>query len=270
MSAPQNLRDLVNRFVPSWLSDKSPDSPSWGFRVLWGIVLIIDGALELVAQASLAAVGRGTPTALPYVGQARGMIQNQDESDADFADRLGTWVDRAKENGGPTRLILAIHDYLRSHPRIRLYKRNGDCITVETDREVTYDEGTAWDWDSESHPERATWWSDVWIVVYTTSGSPDQWVQRPGALGDLGDDGFAWGHLASKKEVDDIKGLVQLCKAAHTCVRAIVWTNDETKFVPSTPASMPNGRWGAWGIYDGDDYVASDRDLTTCRFWEPR
>lgn len=271
MTASANLRDLVNRFVPTWLADHEPEKPSYGFRFLWTMVLLVDGALEIMAQGSLAAVGKATPTAFPWVGQARGLIQHQDESDEDYGVRLGTWIDRARENGSSYRLPLAIHDYLRSHPRIRVFKRNGDCLTVDTDRAVTLDAGTAWDWDSVSHPERSDWWSDIWIVVYTTSGSPTQWPVRPGGLEDLtGEDGLSLGHLATNREVDDIKGLVQLCKAAHTCVRAIIWTSDATAFDPGAPASMPDGTWGAWSINVGGSQVISGRDMTTCRFWEPR
>lgn len=270
MTARLNLRDSVNRFVPSWLSDHHPIGPSWGYRLLWGVVLLIDAAIEVAAQGSLAAVGKATPTALDYIGDARGLIRNQDESDEDYARRLATWVDRARENGSAYRLPLAIHDYLRSHPRIRVFRRNGECLTVDTDRTITRHESTAWDWDSVSHPERAGWWSDIWIVVYTTSGTSTQWEHRPGGLGDLtGDRTYALGHLAKMAEVDAIKGLVQLCKAAHTCVRAIIWTSDESLFDPEEPTSMPDGTWGAWSINVGGSQVVA-RNTTTCRYWEPR
>lgn len=271
MSATQNFRDGIGRFLPSWLSEGDPENPGYGYRLIWTLVLIIDGAIEAVAGASLSAVGRGTSLDADLVGQARGLIRNQDELDADYARRLGTWVDCAKANGGPTRLVLAIHDYLRSHPRVRVFRRDGYCITVDTDRTVTIDETTAFDWDSVSHPERndvdAPWWSDLFIVVYTTSG---QWAFRPGTLGDAADDGLGWGIGCSRKEADDLKSLIQTCKSCHSLIRAAIFCNDNSKFVPSDDASMPNGRWGAWGIYDGASYVPSDRDLTTCRFLEPR
>jgi hypothetical protein len=274
MSASQNLRDNIGRFLPSWLSEGDPENPGYGYRLVWTLVLIIDGCIEAVAGASLSAVGRGTSLDADLVGQARGLIRNQDESDEDYARRLGTWVDRAKENGGSTRLILAIHDYLRSHPRIRVFRRDGYCITVDTDRTITTDATTAWDWDSESHPERndpeAPWWSDLFIVVYTTSGTSEQWPFRAGDLGDMTLDGLGWGIGCNRKEVDDLKSLIQTCKSCHSLIRAVIFCNDETMFDPEDDDSMPNGRWGAWGIYDGGSYVPSDRDLETCRFLEPR
>lgn len=276
MSANQNLRDQISGRVPSWLSDAAEAAGSFGFRVLWTLTLIADAAIEAVAGASLGAVGRGGSLEADTVGQARGLIRNQDETTDDYADRLGTWVDRAKENGSSYRLALAIHDYLRSHPKIRVFRRNGYCVTVNTDRSVVITATTAWDWDSVSHPIRndptAPWWSDLFLVVYTTSGLSTQWQVRPGTLADMvsGDDGFALGHLANNKERDDTQGLVQLCKAAHTCLRALIWCSDNSKFDPAVPATMPNGRWGAWGIASGTTYVPSDRDMTTCRFWEIR
>ncbi|MBX3205120.1 MAG: hypothetical protein KF764_08620 [Labilithrix sp.] len=274
-----NLRDTIHRYLPSWLADNHPESPSYGFRFLWGCALLVDGALEVVLQATLAAVGRGTPTALPYVGHARGLVRYQDESHAAFAARLPTWIDRAKERGSPRHLAREIHRYLRSHPRVRIFNRWGWCLTIERDGTESETEDSGWDWDSVSHPERSDpddpWWSDLWIVVYTRAepGDPiDQWAPRPGTLGDItGDDGFALGHLASAEEVDVLKGIIQ-SKPAHECVRAVIWTSDPERFDPSEPASMPNGRWGSWGIYDAvaGQYVPSDRDTVTCRFWEPR
>lgn len=274
MSAQQNLRDLIDRFAPSWLAEGDPENPGFGYRVLWILTLIVDAAVEIVSSASLSGVARGTPLDADLVGQARGLIRNQDETDEVYARRLGTWVDRAKENGGPTRLVLAIHDYLRSHPRVRVFRRDGYCITVDTDRTVTVDEETAWDWDSESHPQRndpdEPWWSDLFIIVYTTSGTSDQWPFRTGTLGGMVLDGRGWGIGCNRKEPDDIKSLIQTCKSCGSLIRALIFCRDNTKFVPSDDASMPNGRWGAWGIYDGSSYVPSDRDMTTCRFLEPR
>jgi len=276
VSVRQNLRDFIEKIVPVWLSEGDPDNPGFGYRILWALALIIDAAIEVITSAFASSRGRGTSNDEDSVGISRGLIRNQDESDDDFAIRLGTWVDRAKENGGANRLALAIHDYLRSHPRVRVFRRNGHCITVDTDRSVTINDTTAWDWDSISNPERNDsdfpWWSDLFVVVYTTSGISTQWVVRPGTFGTLagGDDGLALGHLANYRERDDVKRLVKICKSAHSCIRALIWCSDNTKFNPADDASMPNGRWGAWGIASGSSYVRSDRDLTTCRFWEPR
>ncbi len=272
-TARSNLRDLVDRFVPSWLSEGDEENPGFGYRILWTIVLFVDSAIELAANGALAAVGRGASVDADLVGRDRGLIRHQDETSEAYAARLGTWIDKAKENGSTRRLALAIHDYLRSHPRVRVFRRDGHCITIDTDGTLTIDGPTAWDWDSVSHPDRndpaAPWCSDLFVVVYTTSGTSVQWGHRPGTLGGMvGADGFAFGHLATTKEVDDITGLRALCKSAHSCVRAIVWCNDETMFVPGDDVSMPDGTWGSWGVDSGGVRVPSGRDLVHCRYWE--
>lgn len=269
------LRGYLTRYLPTWLSDGHPVSPSYGHRLVWALGLMVDAALDVAMQGSFSAVGKGTPTALEHIGQARGLLRNQGESDAAYAERLATWVDRAKENGSAYRLALAIHDYLSSHPRVRIFRRNGECITVDHDRSVTKTM-TYWDWDSASHPERADWWSDIWIVIYTRKGSGDpieQWNTRPGTLGSLtGEDGFALGHMATHAEVDAIKGLIQQCKAAHSCVRAVIWSSSTSLFVPGNNSSMPDGTWGAWSINIGGSQVKSGRwsKSSSLRYWEPR
>lgn len=277
MSVRQNLRDFIENSVPSWLSEGDPDNPGFGYRLLWILVLFVDAAIEIVSSGFAAARGRGTSVDVDFVGYgARGLIRNQDEDDEEYARRLGRWIDRAKENGSATRLLLAIHDYLRSHPRVRIFRRDGYCITVEPDRSIVIDEETAWDWDSESNPERNDpdnpYWSDLFIVVYTTSGTSEQWSFRPGTFAEMpgGDDGFAFGHMATWKERDELKSLILTCKSAHSCIRCLIWCSDNAKFNPADDASMPNGRWGEWGIASGSSFGPSDRDTTTCRFWEPR
>lgn len=262
-----SLRDALRRYLPSWLADDYPDSPSYGFRVLWSIALVVDAAVEATLQGSLAAVGRGTPTALRYLGEERGMLRGQDESAEAYADRLRTWIDAWRSAGSARRLATEIHRYLRSHPRVRVITRSGIWTTVESDGSITMTKAP-WNWDGVSHPARASWWSDLWVVVYT---SPDQWPLRPGTLGDLeGDDGYALGHLARREEVDAIQSILMQWKAAHSRVRALIWTSDPTRFDPTAPSSCPDGTWGAWGMRSGTSYVPSGRDITTCRYWEPR
>ncbi|MDX6480352.1 MAG: hypothetical protein QOG85_862, partial [Gaiellaceae bacterium] len=240
------------------------------FRFLYALVAPLDALLDQVQQGLASWFpGRGTPTALPYIGRSRGIIRNQGESEASYAERLGRWLDTWPEAASQELIAVAIHQFLATHPRVRVITRSGLWLTCEADGTIVRTEA-AWDWDSISHPQRndpdAPWWSDMWIVVQL---SP--WAQRPGTLGDLtGDDGFALGHLATHPEVDAIKGLIAQWKGAHSRVRAVIWTTDATLFDPEEPASCPNGRWGAWGIYDGTSYVPSDRNITTCRYWEPR
>lgn len=261
------LRDQAVRYVPSWLSDGFPENPSNGHRILFVIGRFVDAGLSALMQGALAAVGRGTPTALKYVGQARGVMRGRYDTDAQFQTKLSKWIDRAKRQGSQRQLAVEIAEYL-GDARVRVVNRAGHWITCESDGTVT-ETDAAWDWDSVSHPERndpdEPWWSDEWVLVYPA------WEVRDGTLGDLyGADGFALGHYATSQEIDSVKWIVQHTKAAHSCVRAVIWTSDPDRFDPEVPASCPDGTWGAWGIYDGDSYVPSGRDLTTCRYWEPR
>ncbi len=257
------LRSLVSRYLPAWLSDAYPESPSYGDRWMWLTARFVDATLSVVMQGSLAAVGRGTPTALKYVGAARGVQRGRLDPDDTYRAKLPTWIDRWKEAGSQRRLAIEIAQYL-GDSRVRVVNRHGHWITVEADGTIT-ETDAPFDWDSVSHPARAASWSALWVMIWPT------WDVRPGTLGDLtGDDGHSLGHLSTPQEVEAVKGLCLDFKSGHSCVRAIIWTSDETLFDPENPASLPNGRWGAWGILDGDSYVASDRNLTTCRYWEPR
>lgn len=261
------LRDKVARYLPSWLSESDPDSPSYGHRFVFIIGRFVDTSLSAAMQASLAAVGRGTPSALKYLGRARGITRGRLDTDATYGAKLSTWIDRWKEAGQQRRLAIEIAEYL-GDSRVRVVNRAGHWVTVEANGTIT-ETDAEWDWDSVSHPDRndpeAPWWSDLWVIVYPT------WEQRAGTLGDLvGADGYGIGHMAPAQQIDAVKGIIQSFKACHSCVRAVLWTSNEERYDPDEPSSCPDGTWGAWGIYDGDSYVLGGRDLTETRYWEPR
>lgn len=261
------LRDAMGDYVPSWLADSYPASASYGYRLLYVIGRFVDAGISAVMQGALSAAGRGSPSALKYVAQERGITRGRFDTDDTFAAKLPTWIDRWKEAGSQLRLATEIWEYL-GDARVRVVNRAGHWVTIDTDGTITTADAT-WDWDSVSNPERNDpdnpWRSDEWVIVCPS------WAFRTGTRGGLtGDDGFSIGHLATPQEVDAVKGLCLRWKAAHSCVRAIIWTNDTALFDPTDSSTRPNGTWGMWGIYSGGHYVLGGRDLVHCRFWEPR
>jgi hypothetical protein len=264
------VRDLLARVLPPWLAERVQQKKTVGYRYLWGLIAPLDALLDMLNQGIASWFpGIGTPTSLPYIGRSRGLLRGQAETPTEYGARLSRWLEIWPDAGASELIAVSIHEFLASHPRVRIVNRSGFWLTVEEDGTIVRQEA-AWDWDSVSHPERndpdAPWWSDEWLIVQL---SP--WDIRPDTLGDLtGDDGFALGHLATHQEVDAVKGLFDQWKGAHSRFRAVIWTTDPDRFDPDEPSSCPDGTWGAWGMYDGGSYVASGRDLTSCRYWEPR
>ncbi len=269
---PLRFRDVFRAFTVGWLSER-PDQVNGktaGFRYLWSMIAPLDNASEFMIQALQAPwPGLGTPTAQALIGRSRGMIRSQAESDDDYAARLGTWLDRARQLGSMLSTARAVHDYLGNRPRVRIYNRAGACVEVaETTGDVTaYAPGTtAWDWDSISHPERAGYWWDLWLCVY-----PTQWSNSPllGTGRKLGDEPrLGIGCTMTREEHDAIVGLIFQHKSEHSHMRAVIFTSDETLFDPTVPASQPDGEWGNWGGVGGGSRTVSHRNVTTCRYLE--
>jgi len=265
MSARVRLRDAFARYVPVWLAARPGFRTA--FTVLWVLVASLDVLLEACVQGLNAFLpGVGTPTALPFHARNRGLLRGQSDTDESFALRLRAWLDRWATAGSSLSVALALHEFLANRPMVRAITRAGVWVTVHADGSVSRTRA-AWDWDSVSNPERAGWWSEMWIVIY-----PTPWALRPGAsLPALaGDDGHALGHLATHQEVDAVLGLITAWKSAHTLVRAVIWTSDRALFDPAVPSSLPNGTWGQWGGTGGGSRRAGGRNLTSCRYWEPR
>jgi hypothetical protein len=267
VSGNPRVRDQLRTWGPWWLSDRHyTNGKTVAFRFLWTMIATLDCYLEYVLQALLAAwPGAGTPTALPLIGRSRGIMRGQADTDEEFQAKLRAWLEKWAGAGTQRQLAIEIHEYLGNHPRVRVVNRAGRMVTVNADGTVTTAQ-IDWDWDSVSHPERAGFWSELFVIVY-----PTQWAHA-GTWGDgslWGDGaGLGIGHDVTRVEVDAIKGIVEQWKAAHSKVRAIIWTSDATLFDPAVPASLPDGEWGSWGTTGGGSRVPSHRDTTSCRYWE--
>ena len=263
----QRFRDIFRAYIPPWLSDRT-DGKTSGFRYLWSMISPLDAALEVAVEGLRAALlSLGTSTALPYISRTRGLIRGEDETDEEFVSYLRTWLDKWRAAGSAEAIADAIQHYLANHPKIRIVTRSGYWVTLETDGTITTQTGT-WDWDSVSHPERAGFWSDIWIIVY-----PTEWATTGPFLDSgvyFGEDELGIGHDCNRVQYDAIQALCAQWKAAHTKIRAIIWTSDAALFDPEDEGSLPNGEWGAWGTPGGASRVLSSRNYTTCRYWEPK
>lgn len=264
-TARVRFRDVFRLALPWWLTDRREKGMTVGFRILWSLAAPLDTLQEVLLQGIQAGYpGRGTPTALPYIGRTRGILRGQADTDAEYAEKLRGWLARWETAGEMRGLGRELHEWLGNHPMIRLVNRAGTWVTVAADGTVTTQQA-AWDWDSVSNPERAGFWSEMWIIVY-----PTQW-----ALGGAWGDGRSWGgrdsgigHRVTATERETVRGLIAEWKSAHSRVRAVIWTSDAALFDPNNPATCPDGTWGQWGGGGSGSRVASGRNTTTCRYWE--
>lgn len=267
MASSNRIRDQLRGWVPWFFADRKYSSgKTVGFRFIWAMVAALDAYVEWILQGLLAAwPGKGTPTALPLIGRSRGITRGQADTDANYALKLVRWLDKWLNAGTQRQLAIELHEYLGNSPRVRIVNRAGHWVSVAADGTVTTAD-VAWDWDSVSNPERAGYWSELWVIVY-----PTQWAVQ----GNYGD-GRLWGardsglgHQTTRREVDAVKGILAQWKAAHTRIRTVIWTSDATLFDPASPGTLPNGQWGEWGTQGSGARIASSRNLTTCRYWEP-
>ncbi|MBX3218925.1 MAG: hypothetical protein KF795_00315 [Labilithrix sp.] len=232
------------------------------------MVAPLDAAMEVLTQGLTARLpGLGTSTALSYIGRTRGILRGQNETDADYAARLRGWLDRWRIAGSMDAIALTLHEYLSTRPRVRVVNRAGFMVTVGTDGTITREQ-TSWDWDSVSHPDRAGFWSELWIIVYSPPWAKTGPFLNTAGAPTWGEDEYGIGHDVSREEHDAVKALLAQWKGAHTQVRAVVFTFDLDAFNPSNPSSMPDGRWGAWGNTGSGIRTFSPRDYSTSRFWE--
>lgn len=265
MAKHARFRDSIGDYIPVWLRERPGFTVA--YRYLWTFPAMLDAAVEVMLQGIQAAwPGKGTPTALPWIGRTRGILRGQADTQEEFAAKLRAWLDTWRDAGSMEVLARQIRGYLGNHPRVRIVNRAGQWFTVNEDGSEERHQA-AWNWDGVSHPKRSDpnhpWWSDLWVIIY-----PTQWATA-GFYGDGATwaDSTGFGHQATQLEADAIKGLIAQWKAAHSRVRCVIWTSDAALFDPENPSSLPDGNWGAWGTTGASR--TPGRNRTTCRYWEP-
>jgi hypothetical protein len=256
------LRNALNSIVPTWLSNRV--GLNSGFKVLYTIAVIGDCYLEGVWEGFQAALGIGTATALPYLGQARGLLQGPGESDTNFRGRLQNYLSTWEDAGKTELLLQTLQVYLTGQgtlgagvlPTVTHITRQGYWTTLNPDgtftRTLTL---TPWDWDEAlgaddgsghySGATVATWWADFWIAIsppsagpifpiYSGTDDPD-WIANFGPLAVTG--------MAFKIPLATAFGilsLINLWKGAHAYCRAVIWPD-----APFSPTTL-DGTWGGW------------------------
>lgn len=281
MSRPQrNLRDALTSIVPNWLANRP--GLNTGFKVLWAMALMCDVLIEVALQGLRAAwPGKGTSTALPLVGQSRGLIQGPNEPDASFAAWCRAWLTTWFNAGSAELLAQNIQRYLTPSsgplPVVRVVDRQGQWVTANADGSTTFQVDTAWNWDSVSNPERASWWGDIWIVIvpspYAVYANLAAWSGVWGVPNSTG-----LGHAVPQSDVDNILSTVSTWKGLHNYVQAIIWTTNTVLFVPGSLSASgnPDGTWGTWSkVVNGVQVPARNASPSvgqgggSVRFWEP-
>lgn len=276
--AIRGLRNSLNSIVPNWLSNRR--GLNVGFKVLYTFALMGDVLLEQGLEGLRAPwPGKGTPSALPLIGQSRGLVQGETETEVSFATRLRAWLTTWMNAGSTEILAQTIQSYLGNTPTVRIVDRAGQWVIVDPSGNITLTSSN-WNWDGvnghDDQPASVTagWWSDIWIVVY-----PAEWAVQPIQVDGshtpdpnaVLDPAHGIGQAVTPSTASAILSLVSTWKGAHVWVEAIIYTYVSSTFNPLVAGIMPDGTYGNWYklTTSGVDSVSVQSRDTASRYWEP-
>lgn len=276
------MRNALNALVPNWLSNRP--LLNTGYKFLWSLAVIADCLIETCGQGFMAAFpGVGTNTALPLIGQARGLIQGPNEPNSNFITRCQNYLADHNNQGSPQELVKQLQAYLwpvtGPLPTVRVVDRNGNWCSINSAQVISETIDTNWNWDGTSHPwhnQAPTWWADIWIIVnpsaYATYTSLAD-TAFIAAFENQGN-GSGLGHQVGRADVSNILAIVKNWRGAHNYVQAIIWCTDPAIFVPGSlgTAGNPTGVQGNWSTTVGGIRVPSRTVTTsggTIRYWSP-
>lgn len=294
----RGLRHALASFVPNWLSNRP--GLNVGYRILFTIALVFDTLVETMLQGLYAAMpGKGTPTALSYIGQGRGILQGPNEPNSSYATRLRAWLASWFNAASDEILCIMLQNFLCNAnivqgatvggviPSVTIFDRAGHWVTANNAGVTSSGTDTNWNWDSISNPERIGSWSDIWIIVNPDPFKTWEGVGKTGWVNPApaipmgggsyanaqwqlgGPQGVGLGHQVSRAYVNGMLSIISTWKGAHIFVVNVIWTNVASPLLFSpgnlTATGNPDGTWGKWGVRNSGTgvYQASrTRELT--------
>jgi hypothetical protein len=259
------FRHALAKYTPKWLSNRPGLQNAW--KTLWAIALVCDGLYAIVLQGLYAAFPNlGTTTALPLIGQSRGIVQGPFESNLSFAARIAAWRSMWWSLGSDEVLCQQVQAYTQSSsakPTVRVVTRgwngsgpNWHWTSLSPSGVFTYVTGVPLPWDTNSNP---TWsegpspfFSDLWIIIdgFTWAAETRSLATLSAAYGSLA----AWaasntsiGLLMAPDYGRALAGIVAQCVPPHANVRSLIITMTPGDYDPTNPSSIPpNGYCEAW------------------------
>jgi|HubBroStandDraft_5_1064220.scaffolds.fasta_scaffold109379_2 hypothetical protein len=285
--SPRMLRQALNTIIGGtrWLANVP--GANTGFKIAYSIARIGDLLIETAWEGMLAAMpGVGTPTALPLIAQARGILQGPSESNASFVQRLVAWLTTWAQAGSAEILAQQIQSFLVGqgtmgagiYPIVRVVDRSGNWVIANADQSLTLVTGVPFPWDNiggwDYHPGAAVsgWWSDMWIIVAPPTGSEPIWplytgTSDPAWLNNFGANKatLGGGHQAPLSIAQSVLSLIATWKGAHTWFRAVIWPSNPTDFSPGSVTA--DGSFGNWSKNVGG--VQTPDRLASARYWIP-
>lgn len=175
------LRDLVNLISPPWLQAGTSPSPAGqppgvGGRLMYDFGLLADGIMEKLDQGMKAHMpGYGTPTALPYLGADRQLVQAPAEPNASFILRLKQFLQTWQYAGSATSVLQQILCYFQPYlPRVTLVTNSGVWNYFDfgssnyASTQPIHVQIVSWVWDAVTNPLNggSAWWRE-WLLVAT-------------------------------------------------------------------------------------------------------
>jgi hypothetical protein len=261
------LRDAMKTSSPPWLQTGTAE------KFMYTMGLSQDVLLEKLNQAMQAHMpGKGTATALPYVGADRLIPQGILEPATSYAARLQQAFESWAQAGSNRGVMTQILGYLTPFaPQTRCVSDPRNAPSSPMNAWYTYLAGTSfakgavwpnyalvpqnWNWDGQQLPWR------FFVILFSVA--PQNFTAGEGTWGDgavWGDTSASWGLSIPAAEISAIRNqVIGTFKSAQWC-QWIVISFDNSLFDPGATADgthNPNGTWGSWGTLVNGVWVPS-------------
>lgn len=259
--------------------------PGVSGRYLQACGLALDALATRAKQASLVSLpGQGDPSALPFLGSDRLMLQGPSEPNDNFALRLSGAFDVWAHAGNDWAILQEALAFLLPAipPALIVSDRSvwsyygAGANTGVPPQSVNLQTIPNWNWDNDQEvtgqaPGATPWWR-FWLVLF--SYAPNAWAVAGPALGTPGQPtlgnapswSLGFSNIPPSFWVGLRQAIVRNWKAAHAWCRWIIVSLDSAHYDVDQPAAggvNPDGTFGPNVIIVNGVHVANPRFSTS-------
>lgn len=170
------FRTSRNLLGPAWLTSDGESE-----LVGYSLDIVKDAFVERIQQGAYARLPFQDPNhtvtspadALVAHGQTRRVVRGKFDTDAQYAERLLTWLDDSRFRGSAFALLLRLREYVgespitADSPKFAVYTTR-NWYSLDSSGDPTKHPSTTWLWDSGASARQ---WGRFWVVIWPgTSG----------------------------------------------------------------------------------------------------
>lgn len=238
----------------------------------YGMGLAIDALIEKLDQAMLAHMPtKCDPSALAYIGNDRNIGRGFSETDTSYGIRLQHSFEDWQRAGSARSVLRQVLGMVLSYQPLARTVADANTFDftnirspwdtyldgADTTQPPSHQQGPTggsnWNWDGVIQSWR--WWLIMYPITPQNFCNPAPTYGTAGRV--WGDTTMSWGFDKPASLFNGIRSAVKQWEKGGSWCRWMIFSFDNTLFIPGSSSNAPDGTWGTWSKNSAGTQVAT-------------